>query len=123
MSEHDTAVNHDSYTFRSETDRKRADILRITPPDADPIVYWHQVAQDAIRTAEHERERTKHARADKDKAERDYKYLTERLVDRAAQARARTPLDFTNLIEKARTGDIDLNVSIGIYGRKGANNT
>lgn len=118
MSEHDTAVNPDSYTFQSESDRKRADIIRITPPDQDPIIYWHQVAQDAIRSAEKERERTKHAVADRNKAQQDYKCLTERLVDRAAQARARTPLDFSNLIEKARTGDIDLNVSIGIYGRR-----
>ena len=84
-------------------------------------MYWYQVAQDAIKSAEKERERAKYAAAGRDKAERDLKLFTERLIARAASEKATIPLDISRLVELAQCGDIDLSVNIGIYGKDGAN--
>lgn len=103
------------------TAQERADIIRNTPDGADPVVYWHQVAMDAIKSAEKERERTKYAAAERDKAERDLKLFTEQLIARAASDKSTIPLDISRLVELAQCGDIDLSVNIGIYGKDGAN--
>ena len=96
-------------------------ILDNTPCDQDPVIYWHQVAQDAIKSAEKERERAKYAAAGRDKAERDLNLFTERLIARAASDKSTIPLDISRLVELAQCGDIDLSVNIGIYGKDGAN--
>lgn len=111
------------YTAESISDRERRDILDITPGEQDPLIYWHQVAQDAIKTAEKEREKAKYAVAGRDKAEREFNGLTERLVQQAAANRSNMPLDLTRLIEMASTGKIDLSVSMYISGGKGGNNS
>lgn len=111
------------YTAESITDRERRNILDITPSEQDPLVYWHQVAQDAIKTAEKEREKAKYAVAGRDKAEREFNGLTERLVHQAAANRSNMPLDLTRLIEMASTGKIDLSVSLYISAGKGGNNS
>jgi len=98
----------------AEAVQKRQDILRITPAGQDPVLYWHQVAQDAIRSAEKERERAKYAVAGRDKAERELKDFTARLVQQTATAKSRYPLDLSQLIDKVQDGDIDLNVSLYI---------
>ena len=99
----------------------KSKIIHNTPCGQDPVVYWYQVAQDAIKSAEKERERTKYAAAGRDKAERDLKLFTERLIARAASEKATIPLDISRLVELAQCGDIDLSVNIGIYGKDGAN--
>ena len=104
----------DAFSMEDENRKRRNEIMRITPELVDPVVYWHQVAQDAIRTAEKERERTKLAVTERERAERDYKLLTERLVSEAADQRSRIPLDVSRLIDMAQTGSIDLNFSIYI---------
>lgn len=109
------------FSAMSDEDRTRADIIRNTPCNQDPVIYWHQVAQDAIKSAEKERERTKYATAGRDKAERDLNLFTERLIARAASDKSTIPLDISRLVDLARCGDIDLSVSINIYGKEGAN--
>lgn len=99
----------------------KSKIIHNTPCGQDPVVYWYQVAQDAIKSAEKERERTKYAAAGRDKAERDLKLFTERLIARATSEKATIPLDISRLVELAQCGDIDLSVNIGIYGKDGAN--
>lgn len=99
----------------------KSKIIHNTPCGQDPVVYWYQVAQDAIKSAEKERERTKYAAAGRDKAERDLKLFTEHLIARAASEKATIPLDISRLVELAQCGDIDLSVNIGIYGKDGAN--
>ena len=111
------------YTAESITDRERRNILDITPGEQDPLVYWHQVAQDAIKTAEKERERAKYAVAGRDKAEREFNGLTERLVRQAAANSNNMPLDLTRLVEMASTGKIDLSVSLYISAGKGGNDS
>lgn len=99
----------------------KSKIIHNTPCGQDPVIYWYQVAQDAIKSAEKERERTKYATAGRDKAERDLNLFTERLIARAASEKATIPLDISRLVELAQCGDIDLSVNIGIYGKDGAN--
>lgn len=97
---------------------KRANIVEITPPGYDPLVYWHQVAQDAIQSAQKEHEHAVQLLRERDKAEQRLKEFTERLINRAADAKARIPFDISRLIEKAQYGDIDLNVSLYITGKE-----
>jgi len=105
-----------------ETAKRRADIISVTPPGQDPVIFWHQVAQDAIQASENADKRASAARAERDRAERDLKAFTERLVQQTAIGKARTPLDVSRLVELAQWGMIDLNISVGIYGtKKGAN--
>lgn len=99
----------------------KSKIIHNTPCGQDPVVYWYQVAQDAIKSAEKERERAKYAAAGRDKAERDLNLFTERLIARAASDKSTIPLDISRLVELAQCGDIDLSVNIGIYGKDGAN--
>lgn len=99
----------------------KSKIIHNTPCGQDPVIYWYQVAQDAIKSAEKERERTKYAVAGRDRAERDLKLFTERMVERAASEKSTLPLDISRLVDLARCGDIDLSVNIGIYGKDGAN--
>lgn len=105
---------------QAQEDKLLEEILRITPDNAQPIIYWHQVAQDAIRSAEKEREKSKYAVMGRDNAQRDLKFFTERLVERAAQQKAAIPLDISNLVRMASDGEITLSVSITISkGEKG----
>lgn len=97
-----------------EEESRKLDILRITPAGQDPLIYWHQVAQDAIHSIEKERERAKAAVAGRDKAEKDLAYFTERLVQQATVAKNAVPLDLSKLIDKVECGDIDLNLSLYI---------
>ena len=97
-----------------EEESRKLDILRITPAGQDPLIYWHQVAQDAIRSAEKERERAKAAVAGREKAERDLKDFTDHVISMATNRAAAVPLDLTRLIEKVELGDIDLNLSLYI---------
>lgn len=101
----------------------KSKIIHNTPCGQDPVVYWYEVAQDAIKSAEKERERTKYAAAGRDKAEREFNGLTERLVQQAAANRSNMPLDMTRLIEMASTGKIDLSVNLYISGGKGGTNS
>lgn len=110
------------YSAESNIDREKKDIIGITPGDQDPLIYWHQVAQDAIKTAEKEREKAKYAVAGRDRADRELKNFTERLVIQAADKRSAIPLDLSRLIEMASDGTISLNVNISISGRKEGDN-
>ena len=101
----------------------KMDILRNTPCDQDPLIYWHQVAQDAIKSADKERERTKYALAGRDKAEREFNGLTERLVQQNAANRNDMPLDLSRIIQMASSGTIDLSISLYISGGTGGNNS
>lgn len=107
-------------TEDAETVRKRSDIIRNTPAGYDPVVYWHQVAMDAIKSSEKSHPAIKRAEQERDDARRDLKLFTERLITENARRRSETPLDLTNLIELSRTGAIKLTLNIGI--RDGAKN-
>ena len=99
---------------------RRANIIAITPAGQDPVIFWHQVAQDAIRTSENDRRRAENARASQRKAEEALRNFTDSLVQRTAEAKSNTPIDLSRLVELAQTGMIDLNINISISGtRKG----
>ena len=95
--------------------KKRVEILRITPPDMDPIVYWHQVAQDAIKSSERARKNAFQAVEERERAERELRYFTEKLVNASADERAKVPFDVSHLIDMARSGDIDLGITVNIW--------
>ena len=97
---------------------KRANIVASTPSGQDPLVYWHQVAQDAIQSARKEHEHAVSLLRERDKAETELKYFTERLVERTAQAKSSIPFDISRLIEKTQDGDIDLSISLYISGKE-----
>ena len=100
----------------AEAAQKRADILRNTPAGQDPVIYWHQVAMDAVRSSEKDHARTRVAVEGRERAEKDLNIFTKRLVDEVAKNRDNAPFDLTNLIRMARDGDISLNLNISISG-------
>ena len=100
--------------------QKRADIIRNTPAGQDPVIYWHQVAMDAVHSSERDQARTRAAVEGRDRAEKDLDLFTKRLIDQAAREKERTPLDVSNLVRMARDGDISLNINISISGGREA---
>ena len=96
--------------------QKRADIIRNTPAGQDPVIYWHQVAMDAVHSSERDQARTRAAVEGRDRAEKDLDRYTTRLTNEIARQRANAPLDLTNLVRMARDGEINLNLNISISG-------
>lgn len=107
-----------NYVSKEDVDaaQKRADILRNTPSGQDPVIYWHQVAMDAVHSSERDQARTRAAVEGRERAEKDLNIFTKRLVDEVAKNRDNAPFDLTNLIRMARDGDISLNLNISISG-------
>lgn len=103
-----------TYMLSGEDAKRYRDILEITPSDQNPVFYWHQVAMDAIKSAESDQKRAKLAEELRDRAERELNAMTSGLVARTADKRALIPLDMSRLIDMAATGAIDLNVSLFI---------
>lgn len=100
--------------------QERANIIRNTPDGADPVIYWHTVAMDAIRSAERWQVKEKTATAERDNARSDLDRFSNRLIDETARKRSQSPLDLSNLIRMAGLGEIDLNLNISIA--RGSNN-
>ena len=108
--------------FNAEQKREaflRNKIIANTPEGYDPVIYWHQVAMDAINGTEKDRNAAKQVREERDRMKRDYDRFTSKLVDEAARQKSRIPLDVSNLVEMARSGDISLSMSI--YVSRGDN--
>ena len=93
---------------------KYMNITSNTPPDQNPVIYWYQVAMDAIKSAESAQKRAKRAEELRDRADRELNAMTSGLVARTADKRALIPLDMSRLIDMAAAGSIDLNVSLFI---------
>ena len=110
------------YVSKEDVDaaQKRADIIRNTPAGQDPVIYWHQVAMDAVHSSERDQARTRAAVEGRNRAEKDLDLFTKRLIDQAAREKAQTPLDVSNLVRMARDGDISLNINISISGGREA---
>lgn len=110
------------YVSKEDVDaaQKRADIIRNTPAGQDPVIYWHQVAMDAVHSSERDQARTRAAVEGRDRAEKDLDLFTKRLIDQTAREKAQTPLDVSNLVRMARDGDISLNINISISGGREA---
>ena len=108
-----------------DINRRRANIMTITPVDQDPVVYWHQVAQDAIKSAESARNQAKQARDERDKTKHAFDCLTERIAQQNTEYRVQiekekseVPFDLSRLVGMAGQGDIDLNVTVQIKGKR-----
>lgn len=102
-----------------EINNRHNHITANTPVGYDPLVYWYQVATDAIKSIEKERENAKQERKERERISARLNSFTNIVAEKATDQRAKVPLDFTRLVEKAANGDIDLNVSI--YISKGRN--
>ena len=93
---------------------ERNKILSITPKDYDPLLYWHQVARDAQKCAERDRDKLRVADRERNEAKQDLNRFTDRLVGQAASNRNHIPLDLTRLVEMAVDGKITLGISLTI---------
>ena len=105
--------------------KRRGNIVSITPDGEDPVLYWHQVAQDAIKSAESARNQAKQARESMNEAKRAYDSLTERIVQKNTEYhmqiekdKVEVPFDLSRLVGMAQDGTIDLNVTIQIKGKR-----
>ena len=111
--------NEDEKMTTMEAATKRNYIVGKTPVGYDPLIYWHQVATDAIKSAEKERENAKQERTERERVAARLNSFTNIVAEKATDQRAKVPLDLSRLIDRAATGDIDLNLSI--YISKGRN--
>lgn len=104
---------------------RRGNIISITPDGEDAVLYWHQVAQDAIKSAESARNQAKQAREERDKTQRAFDNLTARIARKNEEYRVQiekdkseVPFDLSRLVGMAGQGDIDLNVTVQIKGKR-----
>ena len=104
---------------------RHANILRITPDGENPVIYWHQVAQDAIKSAESARNQAKQARDELNRSIQSYDNLIEKIARQNTEYRAQiekekaeVPFDLSRLVGLAGQGDIDLNVTVQIKGKR-----
>lgn len=102
-----------------ETNIRRNNIISDTPVGYDPLIYWRQVATDAIKSVEKERENAKKERTERERISARLNSFTNIVAEKATDQRAKVPLDLSRLIDRAASGDIDLNLSI--YISKGRN--
>ena len=99
---------------RTPEENTRDLIIQNTPDGQDPVVYWHQVAMDAVLSSEKDAERTRAAVKERDQARSDLEIFTSRLISQAAREKERVPLDISRLIDMVLDGAIDLNLSFYI---------
>ena len=90
----------------------RAQIISNTPNDCDPIMYWHQLAMDALREAEKYR---KAGEAGKDHLERleHYQQMEEKRIRRELEDRAFPSVH--ELLARVKRGDFSMNVQFSFY--------
>ena len=96
----------------SEIANARAQIISNTPNDCDPLMYWHQLALDALREADKYR---KAGEAEKDQLERleHYQSMEETRIRRELQDRAFP--NMRELLSRVKKGDFSMNVQFSFY--------
>ena len=93
-------------------DQKLASIINNTPADQDPLIYWHQVALDAIDNADRERKRTEDIRAENDNLKR-YQANESNRIKRELQAQ--TMPSIRELLHRVQDGDFSMNIQLSFY--------
>ena len=92
--------------------QKRINIINNTPSGYDPLVYWHQVAQDAIHSRERELQ-NKQERTEELERLRRYEQNERKRVE--YELREQTFPSVRELLSRVKDGDFSINISIGIY--------
>ena len=93
-------------------EQKRRDILSITPPGQDPVLYWHQVSQDAI----HARERNEEFRkANKDELERLRAYENSERQRVERDLYHQTMPSIRDLLNRVENGDFSFTMTLSFY--------
>ncbi len=115
-----TAIDPDEQNIQQKVNN----IMANTPNGYDPLVYWHQVAMDAIKSGQSAQNAAKQARDELGKAQRSFDRLSERIAQQNAdyrvqieKAKSEVPFDLSRLVGLAGKGTIDLNVTIQIKGK------
>lgn len=90
---------------------KENDIISITPLGEDPLIYWHQVAQDAINAREKMELRLKMATNDLERIRAAAKVQSEEYGRYMAEKHHALPTA-DDLLRLVRAGEIDLNVDL-----------
>ena len=102
----------EQHTVNEDPVARKQNILNITPDGMDPVLYWHQVAQDAI-----------HARERNDKKYQDDKWELEilRRREKSEQERHIKQLEydsipnFRTLLKSVHDGDFSMTVQFSFY--------
>lgn len=96
----------------SEIANARAQIISNTPNDCDPLMYWHQLALDALREADKYR---KAGEAEKKQLERleHYQSLEETRIRRELEDRALP--NVRELLSRVKKGDFSMNIQFSFY--------
>lgn len=96
----------------SEIANAREQIISNTPNDCDPLMYWHQLALDALRETDKYR---KACEAEKDQLERleHYQSMEETRIRRELQDRAFP--NMRELLSRVKKGDFSMNIQFSFY--------
>ena len=90
--------------------QKRCNIIDNTPSGQDPVIYWHQVAQDAI-----------HARLQQEETVKKLKAEVSKLINQLHIQTISAPNgyeelpSFDNLLNRVRNGHFSMNVQLSFY--------
>lgn len=98
-----------------DPNEKRKNIISITPHDQDPVIYWHQVAQDAINARERGEELRKEHRAE---LERLQQYERDEQKRRTTELEEQTVPSFQDLLYRVTRGDFSMTVQFSFYPNK-----
>lgn len=91
---------------------RRKNILAITPEGEDPLIFWHQVAQDAIQSAQKQKER--HADADRELLDLQRREQFSKERERNELFRQTVP-NLRDLLNRVMNGDFSMNVQVSFY--------
>lgn len=106
MSEEIIRNNH------TENLEKMLNIRNITPIGEEPLLYWYNVARDAITAQQRSDERRKEDRAE---LERLKKYEQDEQNRRMYDLSHKTIPDFRDLLNRVQNGDFSMNVQFSFY--------
>lgn len=95
-----------------EMAKLHTDILNQTPHGEDPVIYWHRLAMDAIRSADKERQRTQDIRNENDNLKR-FQVNENARVQRELKQQTMPPV--RELINRVQNGDFSMNIQFSFY--------
>lgn len=109
MSEHDI---NPGVTDPNEYQKRRELIKSITPCGQDPLVYWHQLAQDTLRELDKYRKANEAA---EDRIERleHYQSMEGTRIRRELEDRALP--NVRELLSRVKKGDFSMNIQFSFY--------
>ena len=101
------------YSMESDDDRKRRDICNLVPAGQDPLIYWHQVAMDAIDAQEKTKARHKDEQIELEKLK--YEDENRKVREKLNLERRSVENQFRILLNRVSHGDFSMDVTLSFH--------